>query len=109
MISLTEDALGRFNQGVPDIIRVFTTALANIDIYMASVPIHWSDKGTLEKPVEEQKKVQGVEQIRECLSVGLEKVLTSFETYLGTMGLTILEIGEARKAVGRRDMIEAGR
>jgi len=109
VISIAEDALGRFHQGVPDIIRIFTTTLAKIDIYMASIPIHWSDKETLGKPEESQRKVQGVEQIRGCLREGLEKVLVSFDVYLETMGLTRLEIGEARKAAGRRDMIEAGR
>jgi nucleoporin NDC1 len=98
--SIKCDELGRFNQGVPDIIRVFTMAIKMIDEYMAKVPIHWSDHAALNKPEAERKIVPEVEHVRECLRDGLEKIIGSFNEYLSSMGLSALEILDAKKAVG---------
>lgn len=100
VFSLSQDSLGRFHQGIPEIIRIFTTALTKIDVYMATVPIHWSDKATLSKPEAERRKVSEVEEVRECLRDGLQKILSSFNEYLSGMGLSRLEISEAKKAAG---------
>jgi nucleoporin NDC1 len=111
VFSLSQDSLGRFHQGIPEIVRVFTTALIKIDEYMDTVPIHWSDKETLNKPEAERRKVREVEEVRECLREGLEKVLGSFNEYLSGMGLSKLEILDAKKAVGVRkgpEMIQTG-
>jgi nucleoporin NDC1 len=98
--SLKQDELGRFHQGVPQIIRVFTMALNQIDAYMASVAIHWSDYETLKKPEAERRRVAQVDEVRECLREGLERILGSFNEYLGGLGLSKVEILDAKKAVG---------
>jgi nucleoporin NDC1 len=98
--SLKQDELGRFHQGVPQIINIFTVAIKKIDEYMAGVEIHWSDYGTLKKPEAERRNVPQVNEVRECLREGLEKILGSFNEYLGALGLSKLEILEAKKAVG---------
>ncbi|KAF1835081.1 hypothetical protein BDW02DRAFT_568368 [Decorospora gaudefroyi] len=111
VFSFREDALGRFNGGIPDIIRTFTTALIKLDEYIATVPIHWSDKDTQNKPESERRKVPEVDQVRECLRVGLEMILGSFHEYLSSMGLSRLEIIEANKAAGVQkgpELIQAG-
>lgn len=111
VFSLSQDSLGRFHQGVPEIVRVFTTAISKIDEYMTKVEIHWSDNRTLKKPEAERRKVPQVEQVRECLRDGLEKILGSFNEYLSGMGLTKVEILEAKKVAGARkgpEMIQAG-
>lgn len=110
VISLSQDSLGQFHQGVPEIVRVFTTAISKIDEYMTKVEIHWSDHRTLRKPEAERRKVPEVEEVRECLREGLEKILGSFNEYLGGMGLSKVEILEARKVAGARkgpEMIQA--
>lgn len=112
VFSLSQDALGRFHQGIPEIVRVLTIALNKVDAYMSTVPIHWSDKETLNKPEAERRKVPEVEEVRECLREGLEKILGSFNEYLSGMGLSKLEILEAKKVVGLKrapEMIQAGR
>ena len=98
MFSISQDTLGRFHQGVPDMVRIFTLALNKIDDYMSIINIHWSDKDTLSKPEAERKKVPEIEQVRECLQEGLEKILGSFADYLIGMGMSRLEITEAKKA-----------
>ena len=98
--SIKCDELGRFNQGVPDIIRVFTLAINMIDEYMAKVEVHWSDYEALQKPEAERKIVPEVEFVRECLRDGLEKIIGSFHEFLSSMGLSAVEILDAKRAVG---------
>ncbi|KAG9204481.1 hypothetical protein G6514_000940 [Epicoccum nigrum] len=96
--SITEDQIGRFHNVVPSIIRAFTTAIKKIDAYMSSLQVHQSDKETLAKPEGERKKVPEVDQVRECLQQGLQNILAGFEKYLGGMGMSLLEISDAKKA-----------
>ncbi|KAF2025464.1 hypothetical protein EK21DRAFT_76374 [Setomelanomma holmii] len=98
--SLKQDELGRFHEGVPQMIRIFTTAIQKLDEYMAEVEIHWSDYDTRRKPAADRRKVPQVEEVRECIRDGLEKILGSFNEYLGGMGLSKLDILEAKKAAG---------
>ncbi|KAF2845768.1 nuclear envelope protein-like protein [Plenodomus tracheiphilus IPT5] len=97
--SISHDTLGRYQKCIPDIVTVFTRALALLEEYVEKTRVQFSDTG----------KVEDVELVRECLRAGLEAVLDKFEPYLAGLGLSGLEIGEARKVVGRREMIEAGR
>ena len=110
VFSLREDALGRFHQGVPDIIRVFTAALLKLDEYMASIPLPWSDDTSANTPEGERRKVPEIEAVRESLRLGLDAVLRSFTGYLGDMGLSALEISQARKVVrgGEEGMVQIG-
>ncbi len=98
VFSIAEDAIGRFHESVPAIIRTFTSAINKIDTYMAGLEVHWSDKETLAKPEAERKKVPEVEKVRECLQRGLGNVLGSFDKYLSGMGMSRLEISDAQKA-----------
>lgn len=112
VFSISEDAIGRFHESVPAIIRTFTTAINKINAYMAGLEVHWSDKATLAKPEAERKKVPEVDQVRECLQRGLTNVLGSFEQYLGGMGMSMLEISDAKKAAAiarQPEMIQAVR
>lgn len=109
--SLKQDDMGRFHEGIPQIIRLFTTAINKIDEYMAKVPIHWSDYETLKKPEAERKKVPEVGQVRECLREGLERILGSFNEYLTGLEMSKVEIMDAKKAVGVSkgpEMLQAG-
>ncbi|OAK99733.1 hypothetical protein IQ06DRAFT_275963 [Phaeosphaeriaceae sp. SRC1lsM3a] len=109
--SLKQDELGRFHEGIPQIIRLFTTAITKIDEYMAHVPIHWSDFETLKKPEAERKKVPQVEEVRECLREGLERILGSFNEYLTGLEMSKVEIMDAKKAIGVSkgpEMLQAG-
>lgn len=98
VFSITEDSIGRFHETVPAIVRTFTSAINKVDAYMATLQVHWSDKETLSKPATEQKKVPEIDQVRQCLQKGLQTVLSSFEQYLGGMGMSMLEVSDAKKA-----------
>lgn len=98
--SLKQDTMGRFHEGIPQIIRLFTVAINKLDEYLAKVPIHWSDYETLNKPEAERKKVPEVEDVRECLREGLERILGSFNEYLTGLAMSKVEIMDAKKAVG---------
>jgi nucleoporin NDC1 len=108
--SIAEDAIGRFHESVPAIVRTFTAAINKIDAYVASLEVHWSDKDTLAKPEAERRKVSEVEEVRECLQQGLKNVLDSFSQYLSGMGISRVEISEANKAaaiVKKPEMLQA--
>lgn len=98
--SLKQDTMGRFHEGIPQIIRLFTTAINKIDEYMAKVPVHWSDYETLKKAEADRKKVPEVEEVRECLREGLERILGSFNEYLTGLEMSKAEIMDAKKAIG---------
>jgi nucleoporin NDC1 len=110
VFSITEDAIGRFHESVPAMIRTFTAALNKLDAYMTSLEVHWSDKETLAKAEAERKKVPEVEKVKECLQQGLESILGSFSQYLSGMGMSRLEVMEAQKAATsarRPEMIQS--
>lgn len=110
VFSIREDAIGRFHESVPAIIRTFTIAITKTDAYMSSLTVHWSDKETLAKPEAERKKIPEVDQVKECLQKGLANVLGSFELYLGGMGMSMLEVSDAKKAAAiakQPEMIQA--
>ncbi|KAL1597504.1 hypothetical protein SLS59_007536 [Nothophoma quercina] len=110
VFSIREDAIGRFHESVPAIIRTFTIAINKTDAYMSSLTVHWSDKETLAKPEAERKKIPEVDQVKECLQKGLANVLGSFELYLGGMGMSMLEVSDAKKAAAiakQPEMIQA--
>jgi nucleoporin NDC1 len=112
VFSISEDSIGRFHESVPSIIRTFTLAITKMDAYMASLQVHWSDKDTLAKPETERKRIPEIEQVRDCLQEGLQNVLSSFDKYLGGMGMSMLEISDAKKAAAvakQPEMIQAAR
>ncbi|KAF2740642.1 hypothetical protein EJ04DRAFT_454880 [Polyplosphaeria fusca] len=99
VFSLEEDVLGQFNQKVPEIVRALTLAIKSIEAYMAGLPVHWSDVDTLALPESQRKKVPEVEDLLNTLKVALRKVLGSFNEYLTGMGLSRVEIREAKEVV----------
>lgn len=112
VFSISEDAIGRFHESVPSIIRAFTLAITKLDAYMGSLQVHWSDRDTLAKPEAERKRIPEIEQVRDCLQKGLQNVLSSFDKYLSGMGMSMLEISDAKKAAvvaKQPEMIQAVR
>jgi nucleoporin NDC1 len=101
VFSLKEDGPGQFQYLVPDIIRGFTAAIKSIEAYMQSLEVHWTDVDTLAKPEGERKKVEEVDELVAELKSGLSKQLGAFVEYLEGMGMSRLEIQEAKKLVVR--------
>ncbi|KAJ4294536.1 hypothetical protein N0V90_008227 [Kalmusia sp. IMI 367209] len=101
VFSFREDEFGRLQEEVPRIIRVFTEALKKVDEYVAKLEVHWSDFDTLARPADQRKKISEVEEVRECLRSGLEKVIRTFGEYLRGMGMTSVEIQDAKKVAAK--------
>ncbi|KAF2692180.1 hypothetical protein K458DRAFT_285450 [Lentithecium fluviatile CBS 122367] len=90
VFSIKEDEFGRFQNVVPEIVRVFTAAIKKVDEYTAKL-------GT----TPEEAGLQEVEQVRECLREGLERILRSFGEFLGGLGMGSGEVREAKKCVAK--------
>ncbi|KAF1960101.1 hypothetical protein CC80DRAFT_465699 [Byssothecium circinans] len=101
IFSLREDDCGRFSNQVPEIVRVFTTALKKLEEYTASLTVHWSDFETLAKSEEERMKVPEVELVRDCLKDGLGMILRNFGEFLAGMEMSRNEIAEAKRVASR--------
>lgn len=100
--SLKEDDVGQWQNLVPEIIRSFTTAIKSIEAYMQGLQVHWSDVDTLKKPPAEQKKVAEVDEFVKELKDGLSAQLGAFVEYLESMGMSRVEIQEAKKVVASK-------
>lgn len=97
--SLKEDSLGQVYKDVPEIIRTFVLAIKNIDGFMRSLEVHWTDVDLHAKDENEKRKVPLVEEVVEALKSGLERILLAFGEYLESMGVTKTEIREAKELV----------
>ncbi|KAF2662304.1 hypothetical protein K491DRAFT_753404 [Lophiostoma macrostomum CBS 122681] len=100
--SLKEDGPGQFHHLVPDIIRTFTATIKSIEAYMYGLEVHWTDADTLAKPESERKKVEEVDGLVKELKDGLSKQLGAFVEYLEGIGMSRLEIQDAKKLVARQ-------
>jgi nucleoporin NDC1 len=90
IFSIKEDDYGRFQKVVPEIVRVFALAIRKIDEYVASLDRAGEPIVLLEE-----------QQVRECLREGLERILRTFGEFLSGLGMSSLEIREAKKAVAK--------
>ncbi|KAF2117664.1 nucleoporin protein Ndc1-Nup [Lophiotrema nucula] len=99
--SLKEDEYGQFQKGVPNIVKAFTEAIKKIETYMTGLEVHWTDVDTLALPEADRKKVPEVDEVVAVLRAGLEKVLGGFNEYLVPLGMSRLDIQEAKKLISR--------
>lgn len=109
--SIAQDALGRYQKCIPEIVRTFTQALVLLDDYVETQG-QSSDKLSPHAEGDATNALAHVHQVRDCLDNGLRAVLQAFETYLPGLGMSGVEIGQARKAVERGrggEMLERGR
>ncbi|KAF2707074.1 hypothetical protein K504DRAFT_483270 [Pleomassaria siparia CBS 279.74] len=104
--SLKEDEYGQFNTEVPQMVRVFTTAIKKIEEYMESLQVHWTDVDCLKKPEAERKDIPEVNVVLDTLKEGLERILGAFNEYLSPMGMSRVEIQEAKKLIAKPSVPE---
>jgi nucleoporin NDC1 len=106
--SLKEDDHGRYQNEIPDILRIFTRAIKAIEQYKESLQVHWADVETLALPEAERKKIPEVDQVTSALRDGLGRILGAFNEYLASLGMTPTEIQEAKLLVAPEGVIRAG-
>jgi nucleoporin NDC1 len=85
IFSIKEDEFGRFQNFVPDIVRMFATAIKKIDEYVATLQMG------------EDTKLEEVDLVRECLREGLERILRTFGEFLGGLGMSSADVREAKR------------
>jgi nucleoporin NDC1 len=89
IFSIKEDEFGRFQNVVPDIVRMFATAIKKIDEYVASLQVG------------ENTRLEEVDLVRECLREGLERILRTFGEFLGGLGMSSADVREAKRCAAR--------
>lgn len=91
---------------VPDIIRGFTATIQAIEMYTQSLKPHWTDVDTLAKPEAERRQVPEVEELKDTLKEGLERILGAFAEYLVDMDISRAEVQEAKKLVAKQETVQ---
>ncbi|WPH01073.1 Hypothetical protein R9X50_00390800 [Acrodontium crateriforme] len=94
--SLKEDDYGQVAKSVPSIVRTFSTAITDIEAFVAGLAPSWTDV-TFVSP--RDRRVEEVEEVLAVLREGLEEVLLAFAEYASAIGLTKKDIRDAREAV----------
>ncbi|KAI8934382.1 hypothetical protein NX059_009118 [Plenodomus lindquistii] len=101
--SMAEDKLGRYQNCVADIIRTFTKALLALEGYVDMLGTSFESISGGGGGGGGEEGMQSVLLVREALRVGLGRIVDVFEVYLDRLGVSRVEIGEVRKALGRRE------
>jgi nucleoporin NDC1 len=98
--SLKEDEYGTVSKDVASIIRTFTYAESAVVRFMSTLQPHWTDVGFDEKRPS-ARVVEDVEAVLAELRNGLSKLVSEFAEYQEDLGLTAMDIREAKAAVMR--------
>ena len=97
--SLKEDDYGQVAKSVPTIIRTYTSTITEIEKFVAQgLAPSWTDVWFRER---DRKEVEEVNAVLSVLKEGLRDVLLAFGEYATGIGVTKVELREAREAVGR--------
>lgn len=94
--SLSEDAYGKVNKGVPEVVRTFTKTINSIEIYAQSL-----GSGI------DESEIEDVLVIHALLKASLAELLSAFQMYLHDVGLGVSELNAANNAAQKKPLIEA--
>lgn len=94
--SLSEDAYGKVNKGVPEVVRTFTKTIDGIETYVKSL-----GGGT------DGSEIEDVLIIHALLKASLGELLSAFKMYLHDVGLGVSELNAANNAAQKTALIEA--
>lgn len=93
--SLSEDAYGKVNKGVPEAAKTFTKTINSIEGYVKSF-----GSGIDPKQIEEVLIIHGL------LKASLAELLSAFQMYLSDAGLGVREFNDAKNAAQNCPLIE---
>jgi nucleoporin NDC1 len=93
--SLSEDAYGKVNKGVPEAVRTFTETINSIEIYVKSL-----GEGI------DGSEIEDVLIIHALLRASLGELLSAFQMYLHDVGLGVSELNAANNAARRKALVE---
>lgn len=95
--SLKEDDYGQVAKSVALIIRTYMGAIIAIQNFTATTRPEWTDVSFTER----DRHVRDVREVVAVLKEGLEEVVLAFGEYASAVGLSKVELREARELVGR--------
>jgi nucleoporin NDC1 len=91
VLSLKEDSLGQFHKEVPEIIRVFSTAIKQTEEYLRTLSLFVEENSPNIPP--------DVADVVSTLRDGLENVLGAFAEYLEHMSISPIDLRDAKELV----------
>ena len=100
--SVAEDQFGTVHRDVAAILRALTRVSGSVETFIRTSPVHWTDVA-FEAKGGEEREVREVELLWTHLRCSLRHLIGSFEGYAKDMGLSEVELREARKAAGMVD------
>lgn len=95
--SLKEDSYGTVSKDVATLMRTFTAAENGIVRFVGGLAPHWTDV----EFNDEQRRVEGVEEVLRVLREGLKGLVNEFGEYADELGLGMGEMRAAKEAVAR--------
>ena len=94
--SLSEDAYGKVNKGVPDVVKTFTKTINSIETYVQSL-----GNGV------DAAQIEDVLIIHDFLKASLAELLSAFQMYLSDVGLGVRELNDAKNAAKKLPLVGA--
>lgn len=102
--SLREDEYGQVQKDIGRIVRVLTASIKAVDSFVNSLQPHWTDVWFDER---RDRNVPEIMELLDVLRVSLEEILLAFGEYVGALGLSKLEVREAREASAKSNGAKA--
>jgi len=91
--SLAEDPYGKVQSDIPTIIRTFTTTVTNLEHFLETLEVHWSDEDHVPGT-----EVPEVETLLRVLRDGLQELVAAFGDYDEALRLSKKDMRLARQA-----------
>jgi nucleoporin NDC1 len=102
--SLTEAQYGGVSKDIPVIIRTLTAAIRSMERFTRTLKPDWTDVLFSER----DREVADIRQVLEVIKAGLEEIVLAFGEYAGELGLSKMEVREAREASTRKAITSGG-
>lgn len=81
---------------VPTLIRIYVRTIQSIQTFIEGMPVHWTDV----EFKEEDRRVEDVEIVLECMKQGLGEMVEAFGKYAKELGLGREETQVAKRLGG---------
>lgn len=95
--SLKEDDFGKVSKDIPLLIQTFGSTIVKLEAFVATMTVHWTDIEFHGRTVNE------VDVVLACLREGLRTLIEGFEVYTHELGISEMEIKDAKALAGLDD------
>lgn len=95
--SLKEDNFGNVSKDIPRLIQVFASTIVKLEAFVATMTVDWTDVKFHGRTVDE------VDVVLACLREGLRTLVEGFGGYTRELGISEVEIKDAKALAGLVD------